>query len=386
MTDEDPPSGFAAFALDERLRKAIGGLGFEKPTPVQAEAIPPLLEGRDVIGRARTGSGKTAAFGLPLLERVKDGGGARALILAPTRELAIQVGNALRSFAKNIKGLQIATIYGGAPYPPQLKALRAGATIVVGTPGRVIDHLDRGTLNLSNLEFFVLDEADEMLRMGFIDDVEKLLAATPEERQIALFSATMPERIRGVAKKYLKNPHRVEVEGHGMTVDHISQQWIYVPYRFKMDAIVRLLRGVARGTTLVFARTKAACGDINDRLTREGFNIDALHGDLSQPARDQVMKRMRARRLRIVVATDVAARGLDVEHIEHVINFDIPDDAEIYVHRIGRTGRAGREGKAITFVTPRERGRLRDFERRLRAKITHATGDATSQPRARSQC
>ena len=344
-------------------------LGFDEPTDVQVQAIPPLLDGQNVIGRARTGSGKTAAFGLPLLERVKDGGAARALVLCPTRELALQVGTALRSFAKHMEGVRIVTIYGGAPYPPQLKALKSGASVVVGTPGRVIDHLDRGTLDLSKLQFFVLDEADEMLRMGFIDDVEKLLSATPDARQVALFSATMPKEIQLVARRHLASPVELQVETRALTVEHIEQHWIRVPERFKLDALIRVLRGVAHGTTLVFARTRAGCADISDALGRRGVAVEALHGDLSQAARERVVQGLRSRRLSVVIATDVAARGIDVDHITHVINLDLPPDAESYVHRIGRTARAGRHGNAISFVTPRAIGRLERLKRALKVPI-----------------
>ena len=367
----EPPKGacFGDFALDQRLLDALVALGFDTPTAVQQRAIPQLLEGRDMIGRARTGSGKTAAFGLPLLERVKAGGAARALVLTPTRELARQVGDALRSFAKRMKGVRIVTVYGGAPYGPQLKALRSGASVVVGTPGRVIDHLDRGSLDLSGLDYFVLDEADEMLRMGFIDDVEKLLEATPDSRQVALFSATMPVAIRRVAHKHLKNPVELQVETRALSVGHIQQHWIQVPERFKLDCLVRVLAAVAKGTTLVFARTRVGCAEMADALTRRGVAAEALHGDMSQPARDRVVEGLRSRRLQVVIATDVAARGIDVEHITHVINLDLPPDAESYVHRIGRTARAGREGSAISFVTPRAVGRLNRLRHALKVPI-----------------
>jgi len=368
-TEPPPATGFGAFALDPRLLEAVAALGFETPTAVQAQAIGPLLEGKDVIGRARTGSGKTAAYGLPLLERVKAGGAARALVLAPTRELALQVGTALRSFAKRIKGVRIATVYGGAPYPPQLKALRGGASVVVGTPGRLIDHLDRGSLDLSDVEYVVVDEADEMLHMGFIDEVDKLLQATPASRQVALFSATIPAAIQKVARTHLQDPVELQVEAQALTVEHIDQRWLRVPERFKLDALVRVLRGVAHGTTLVFARTRAGCAEVADALAKRGLAVEALHGDLSQPARERVVQGMRSQRLGVVIATDVAARGMDVDHITHVINFDLPPDAESYVHRIGRTARAGRQGTAISFVTPRAVGRLDGLRRLLEVPI-----------------
>lgn len=362
---------FASFPLDKKIQAAVTSLGFVTPTPIQIASMKPLLAGKDVIGGARTGSGKTAAFGLPLLENVKDGAGKapRGLILAPTRELAMQVTEALKTFAKNLP-VKITTIYGGAPYDAQLRALRNGVTIVVGTPGRVIDHMNRKSLDLSKIEFLVLDEADEMLRMGFIEPVEEVLAQLPEKRQIALFSATMPPPIQRVAEKYLKNPVNIQVEDSGgLHVDHIEQRAIVVAHRDKIDALVRVLGSEPRGTTLIFARTRAGCAEVADELSRRGISADALHGDLNQAARERVLARMRAGRLDIVVATDVAARGIDVESITHVVNLQLPDDAEIYVHRIGRTGRAGRKGIAISFVTDRERHRLKQFQRTLGVQI-----------------
>ena len=362
---EDEPNPFDGLGLRPALLENVRRLGFEEPTPIQAAAIPPLLEGRDVIGRARTGSGKTAAFGLPLLQRLDpDVKGVQALVLTPTRELALQVTEAMRTFAQG-GGPRIVTIYGGAPYAPQLRALREGVPVVVGTPGRVIDHLERGSLDLSRLRVLVLDEADEMLRMGFIEDVEKVLQASADDRQVALFSATMPDPIRRVADAYLNDPLMVQVEGGPLTVDHIDQRWIRVPTRHKLEALVRLLAAEERGATLVFARTRAACAGLTEELGLRGLGVDALHGDLGQAARERVLSRMRQGNLDILVATDVAARGLDVEHITHVINYDLPHDAEIYVHRIGRTGRAGRAGNALTFVTPAEVGRFRSFGRRI---------------------
>ena len=371
MPDLDPVP-FAELDLDPALLEAVAALGFETATPIQAAAIPPMLAGRDMIGRARTGSGKTAAFGLPLLHRVKDGQlpdapRPRALVLAPTRELALQVTEALRSFARRLP-LRIATIYGGAPYPPQIAALRT-ATVVVGTPGRLLDHLDRGTMDLSGVECVVLDEADEMLRMGFVDDVQTLLGATPEGRTVALFSATMPPAIRRIADEHLTDAAEIQVEAQAMTVHHISQRWIRVPQRNKLEALIRLLHVIEADATLVFVRTKAGCAEVADALAQRGFSVDALHGDLSQAARERVVKRLRAQRLDVVIATDVAARGLDVDHITHVINLDLPPDVEVYVHRIGRTGRGGREGHAISLVTPKEKRRVHDFARRLDAQI-----------------
>jgi len=378
---------FDAFGFDDRLLAALKDLGFEEPTPIQAAAIPLILTGRDVIGRARTGSGKTAAFGLPLLERVRDTGrGVRALVVAPTRELAIQVTDALRSFAKGQR-LESVTVYGGAPYGPQLKALRRGVPIVVGTPGRLIDHMEKGSLDLSEIELVVLDEADEMLRMGFIDDVETLLAATPDTRQVALFSATMPAQIRRIAQKYLTEPHQIEVEEEGHAVDHIDQGYIFVPSRFKPDALTRLLEA-AEGATLVFARTRLGCQQIADGLGKRGIDAEPLHGDLNQNARERVIEKLRQERVKVVVATDVAARGIDVQHLSQVINYDLPDGTEVYVHRIGRTGRgAGATGRAISLIEPRERRKLvwlqRDLGGALKEEVVPSDAEIARIQRAR---
>ncbi|MEM1417884.1 MAG: DEAD/DEAH box helicase [Myxococcota bacterium] len=361
---------FEDFDLDPRIVEALGSLGFDEPTPIQAEALPPLLSGRDVIGRARTGSGKTAAFGLPLLERVADGGDGdvKALVLAPTRELALQVTDALRTFAKKLP-VRLVTVYGGASYGPQLAALRQGVPVVVGTPGRVLDHLERGTLDLSALEMLVLDEADEMLRMGFLEDVETILARTPPDRQVALFSATMPERIRAIASGHLNDPLTVQVEGKALSTGHIAQRAVVVPQRFKAETLQRLLAAEPIEAAIVFARTRAGAAEIADLLARSGLAADALHGDLNQTARERVLTRFREGVLEVVVATDVAARGIDVDRISHVFNLDLPPDPETYVHRIGRTGRAGREGVAISLVTPAEVPRARYFQRALKVQI-----------------
>ncbi|MFT5681237.1 MAG: ATP-dependent RNA helicase DeaD [Myxococcota bacterium] len=357
--------------LEPALLQAIEELGFTQPTPIQVEAMPPLLAGHDVIGRARTGSGKTAAFGLPILNRMltEHRPGVRALVLTPTRELALQVSQAFRDLASCAPEIKIATIYGGAPYGPQMRALRRGASIVVGTPGRVTDHFERGSLDLSGVEMFALDEADEMLRMGFIDAVEALMEATPDDRQVALFSATMPPPIRRVADKHLRNPVVIQVEAKAMSTGHINQRWLRVRRHNKLLALIRLLLGEPRGTTLIFARTRADTGRLADELINRGFSADALHGDLNQGARERVLSRLRAGDLDIVVATDVASRGIDVNHITHVINFDLPESTEQYVHRIGRTGRAGREGSAISLVTPGESRRLFQMRGQLRVQI-----------------
>ena len=349
---------FSDFAVDPRILQAITDLGFEAPTPIQSEAIPVLLEGHDVIGGARTGSGKTAAFGIPLLERAKEGMGIpRALVLAPTRELARQVTDALSELASHLH-LSIETLYGGVSYQPQLQALRKGVDVVVGTPGRVLDHIKRRQLDVSGIEVLVLDEADEMLRMGFIDEVTEILDHLPAERQNALFSATMPAPIQRVAKRYLTNPVKVQVESGAITTDHIEQRYSRVPSAHKVDALERLLRAESAGTTLVFARTRRGCAEVAEALARRGVPVDALHGDLNQGARERVLHRLRSRQLDVVIATDVAARGIDVEHIGLVVNLELPMDRETYAHRIGRTGRAGRDGLAVTFVSVRERKKL----------------------------
>lgn len=344
---------FETLGLPAAALVVLDQLGFATPTPIQVAAIPPLMEGRDVVGRARTGTGKTAAFGLPLLARLSERatGRPRGLILAPTRELALQVTEALKSLAH--RPLRIVTVYGGAPYGPQLRALRDGVEVVVGTPGRIIDLLDRQALDLSELEMMVLDEADEMLKMGFIEDVETVLGATPAERQVALFSATMPEPIRRVAQKWLRDPVEA-MDAKGASVEAIEQLYVQVPGRNKREALLRILQGESRTAALVFAATKLECDEVTGVLQRAGFAAEALHGDLSQPARERVVQQLRDRRLDLVVATDIAARGIDIDHLDLIVNLDLPKNVEVYTHRIGRTGRAGRKGRAITFVVPRE--------------------------------
>jgi len=364
--DTTTPPSFLGLGLDPRLEQAVADLGYDEPTPIQLATLKPLLEGKDLIGQARTGSGKTAAFGLPLLQRIANGGNKpRALVLAPTRELAMQVSEAIRTLSTHMPDVRGVTVYGGAPYEKQLRALDRGVSVVIGTPGRIIDLVERGALDLSAIEMLVLDEGDEMLRMGFIDAVEFVLERLPEERQIVLFSATMPDRIRHIAQRHMRSPVHVQVEEEELSVGHIQQYWMNVPQRHKLDAIERVLAGVKRDTTLVFARTRASCAETADALARRGIAVDALHGDLNQAARERVLQRLRSRSLEVVIATDVASRGIDVEHITHVINLDLPLDTETYVHRIGRTGRAGREGTAITFVTPAERRRIRFLQRDL---------------------
>jgi ATP-dependent RNA helicase DeaD len=362
--------GFSALALDEKILRVLAEVGYEAPSPIQAATIPPLLEGRDVIGQAQTGTGKTAAFALPILSRIDvRPGKPQALVLAPTRELAIQVAEAFQKYATYLPGFHVLPIYGGQSYGPQLQGLKRGAQVVVGTPGRVIDHLDRGTLDLSELRFVVLDEADEMLRMGFIDDVEKLLKATPPKRQIALFSATMPPQIRRIAQTHLKDPVEVTIKNKTTTAANIRQRYWWVSGVHKLDALTRILEAESFDAMIVFARTKQATEELAGKLQARGFAAAAINGDIAQAQRERVIQQLKDGKLDILIATDVAARGLDVERISHVLNYDIPHDTESYVHRIGRTGRAGRSGEAILFVTPRESNLLRAIERATRQPI-----------------
>ncbi|KRE88337.1 RNA helicase [Frateuria sp. Soil773] len=363
-------AGFAALALSPEVSRALADVGYESPSPIQAATIPPLLEGRDVLGQAQTGTGKTAAFALPILSRIDlKPGKPQALVLAPTRELAIQVAEAFQRYAAHLPGLQVLPIYGGQSYGPQLHALRRGVHVVVGTPGRVIDHLDKGTLDLSELKYLVLDEADEMLRMGFIDDVEKVLEATPPTRQVALFSATMPAPIRKIAQKHLKEPVEVTIKAATTTAANIRQRYWFVSGLHKLDAMTRILEAEPFDAMIIFARTKQATEELAEKLQARGLAAAAINGDIAQPQRERVIQQLKDGKLDILVATDVAARGLDVERISHVMNYDIPYDTESYVHRIGRTGRAGRSGEAILFVTPREKGMLRAIERATRQPI-----------------
>jgi ATP-dependent RNA helicase DeaD len=369
--DSEPASaGFSALALKPEVLRALTDVGYESPSPIQAATIPPLLEGRDVLGQAQTGTGKTAAFALPILSRIEmRPGKPQALVLAPTRELAIQVAEAFQRYAAHMPGFQVLPIYGGQSYGPQLQALRRGVHIVVGTPGRVIDHLERGTLDLSELRYVVLDEADEMLRMGFIDDVEKVMQATPPERQVALFSATMPPPIRKIAQQHLKEPVEVTIKAATTTAANIRQRYWWVSGMHKLDAMTRILEAEPFDAMIIFARTKQATEELAEKLQARGLAAAAINGDIAQPQRERVIQQLKDGKLDILVATDVAARGLDVERISHVLNYDIPYDTESYVHRIGRTGRAGRSGEAILFVTPREKGMLRAIERATRQPI-----------------
>ncbi len=365
MTSSTPNTAtlFADLGLPQPLLQSLSELGYEKPSPIQAASIPILLEGRDLLGQAQTGTGKTAAFALPMLTNLDPKKKyPQLLVLAPTRELAIQVAEAFQRYSRNM-GFSVLPIYGGQSYTNQLKQLKRGAQIIVGTPGRVMDHINRGTLVLKELEALVLDEADEMLRMGFIDDVEWILKHTPESRQIALFSATMPKEIKKVANTYLNNPEHVKIETKTTTASTIRQRYSLVNNNQKLHAFARVLEVVDFDAVIVFVRTKLATVDVAEKLSARGYRCQALNGDIPQNQREQVIDKMKRGKLDILVATDVAARGLDIERISHVVNFDIPLDTESYIHRIGRTGRAGRQGEAILFVTPRERRLLNAIER-----------------------
>ncbi|WDS36000.1 DEAD/DEAH box helicase [Pseudoxanthomonas sp.] len=366
-----PAVPFSALGLSAPVQSALAAVGYESPSPIQAATIPALLGGRDVLGTAQTGTGKTAAFALPVLSKLTASAGKpQALVLAPTRELAIQVAEAFHKYAASIPGFQVLPIYGGQAYAPQLQALKRGVHVVVGTPGRVIDHLDRGSLDLSGLTTLVLDEADEMLRMGFIDDVEAVLKKTPETRQVALFSATMPPAIRRIAQTYLKDPVEVNIAAKTTTSANITQRYWFVSGLHKLDALTRILEAEPFDGMIIFARTKAATEELAQKLQARGLAAAAINGDMQQAAREKTIAQLKDGKLDILVATDVAARGLDVERISHVLNYDIPYDTESYVHRIGRTGRAGRTGDAILFVTPREKSMLRAIERATRQPIT----------------
>jgi ATP-dependent RNA helicase DeaD len=373
MTDTPPvlnPVGFDQLGLPESILQAIRDQGYEQPSPIQAEAIPHLLEGRDILGQAQTGTGKTAAFAMPLLTRVDPNNRApQLLILAPTRELAIQVAEACQQYSKHIKGLNVLPIYGGQSYTIQLKQLQRGAQIVVGTPGRVMDHMRRGTLVLKELQALVLDEADEMLRMGFIDDVKCVLEQTPPERQIALFSATMPNEVKRVADRYLVDPVHIKIATKTATAENITQRYWIVRGTNKLDAITRILENEVTEGVIVFVRTKNATVELADRLAARGFRSEALSGDIPQANREKIITRLKNGKLDILIATDVVARGLYVERISHVINYDVPHDTESYIHRIGRTARAGRKGTAILFLSPREKRMLHSIERATKKAI-----------------
>ncbi|MCK6744508.1 DEAD/DEAH family ATP-dependent RNA helicase [Enterobacter cloacae] len=364
---------FADLGLKAPILEALNDLGYEKPSPIQAECIPHLLSGRDVLGMAQTGSGKTAAFSLPLLNNIDpDLRAPQILVLAPTRELAVQVAEAMTEFSKHMRGVNVVALYGGQRYDVQLRALRQGPQIVVGTPGRLLDHLKRGTLDLSKLSGLVLDEADEMLRMGFIEDVETIMAQIPEGHQTALFSATMPEAIRRITRRFMKEPQEVRIQSSVTTRPDISQSYWSVYGMRKNEALVRFLEAEDFDAAIIFVRTKNATLEVAEALERNGYNSAALNGDMNQALREQTLERLKDGRLDILIATDVAARGLDVERISLVVNYDIPMDSESYVHRIGRTGRAGRAGRALLFVENRERRLLRNIERTMKLTIPEA--------------
>jgi ATP-dependent RNA helicase DeaD len=361
-----PLEGFIALGLSEPTLRALAELGYEEPTPIQEQTIARLLAGADVIAQAQTGTGKTAAFALPIIERIDMSiRTPQAIVLAPTRELAVQVAEACHAYGKH-HGVTVLPVYGGQPIDRQLRALSRGVQIIVGTPGRVLDHLERKSLDLTGVRTVVLDEADEMLDMGFIEDIESILQRTPSERQTALFSATMPGPIAKLAQTYMRRPERISVASRQMTVPQVRQIYIEVGARDKFEVLARVLDFETPPSTIIFCRTKSEVDSLGERLSGRGYPAETLHGDLSQIQRDRVMSRFRSGQVELLVATDVAARGLDIDHVSHVVNFDIPIDPEVYVHRIGRTGRAGRAGNAITLVTPRER--------RLLQTIVRATG------------
>jgi len=386
MNNTDPSAlSFDELSLSTPIKKALDKVGYETPSPIQAEIIPFVLEGRDVIGQAQTGTGKTAAFALPLLTKINlKLTTPQILVLTPTRELAIQVAEAFQRYAAFLKGFHVLPIYGGQEYGVQLRQLKRGVHVVVGTPGRVMDHMRRGTLKLDKLTCLVLDEADEMLRMGFIDDVEWVLEQLPAQRQITLFSATMPAPIRKISKKYLNNPEQITIKSKSITADTIRQRYMLVNGRQKLEALTSILESMTFNAILIFVRTKIATVELSEKLAARGYGCSALNGDITQKLREQTISRLKSGKIDMLIATDVAARGLDVQRISHVINYDIPNDPEAYTHRIGRTGRAGVEGEAILFVTNREQHLLHTIEKVTNKKIERMhmpTVDAINQER-----
>jgi len=374
MTTDDSVAGeFGSFGLAPAVLRALTDAGYPSPTPIQAQTIVPLLEGRDVLGQAQTGTGKTAAFALPLLSRLEVNGrnprSPQVLVLTPTRELAMQVAKSFAKYATHLHGVRVLPVYGGQDYATQLKQLARGVDVVVGTPGRIMDHMRRGTLQLDGLRTLVLDEADEMLRMGFIDDVEHILRQTPPQRQLGLFSATLPREVQRIARNHQKDPLEVRLESRSSGAAAVRQRAWMVAGTHKLDALTRILETEPQDAVIVFVRTKAATAELAERLTARGFDAAAINGDLAQQQRERLIANLRDGKLHILVATDVAARGLDVDRVSLVVNFDIPHDTEAYVHRIGRTGRAGRSGDAVLFVAPRERHTLRNIERATGQRI-----------------
>jgi ATP-dependent RNA helicase DeaD len=374
LPDSSPAAAAATFAdlqIPPPVMRAIADVGYESPTAIQAATIPALMAGSDVVGLAQTGTGKTAAFAIPILSKIDVTNKAtQALVLAPTRELALQVAEAFSRYGAHLPQINVLPIYGGASYTVQLAGLRRGAQVVVGTPGRVIDHLERGTLDLSHVDYLVLDEADEMLTMGFAEEVDRILSETPEFKQVALFSATMPPAIRKITTKYLHDPLEVTTKSKTTTAENISQRYIQVAGPRKMDALTRVLEVEPFEAMIVFVRTKQATEEVAEKLRARGFSAAAINGDIAQAQRERTIASLKSGRIDILVATDVAARGLDVERISHVLNYDIPHDTESYVHRIGRTGRAGRSGNALLFVSPRERHMLKAIEKATRQSLT----------------
>jgi ATP-dependent RNA helicase DeaD len=363
-------SAFAELGLEAPILQALDELGYDEPTPIQKQAIPELLGGHDVIGQAQTGTGKTAAFGLPLLQYLDPASDeVQAIVLTPTRELCIQVTQALRAYAEHIEGVEIVAVFGGAPIASQRAQLRAGAQVVVATVGRMKDLISRRALVLTAARYVVLDEADEMLDLGFIEDVERILRMCPSGRQTALFSATIPPPIASLAERYMYDPTTIRIEPKKLTVDAIAQAFVEVPARDKVERLIEVLEAEEPEQAIIFCRTKIGTARLDEKLRAKGLECKALHGDMTQGARDGVMIAFKEHRLRLLVATDVAARGLDIEHVTHVINYDLPNSSEIYVHRIGRTGRVGRTGRAITFVTPAQRDEIARIEREAKTRI-----------------
>jgi ATP-dependent RNA helicase DeaD len=368
--DEATPVGFESLGLQSELLETLRLLKYETPSPIQVESIPPLLAGKDLIGQAQTGTGKTAAFALPLLQRIDPKKRKiQGLILAPTRELALQVAEAVKTYSQKLGHVKVAAVYGGQAIMPQIRQVERGAHIIVGTPGRVMDLMRRGTIKIGDLDVLILDEADEMLRMGFIDDVEWVLGHTPPTRQIALFSATMPAEIERIADRHIKNPTRIKVARKALTLPNIKQSYWLVKGLHKLDALTRILETETVEAGIIFVKTKIACTELAQKLGARGFKIEALNGDMTQGARELAVRRMKSGQIDLIAATDVAARGLDIDRISHVFNFDIPMDVESYVHRIGRTGRAGSSGEAILFVSTKERWMLKKIERFINAPI-----------------
>jgi ATP-dependent RNA helicase DeaD len=380
MTTTTSEITFRDLNLPEELLQALEKVGYEKPTPIQAQCIPLIIDGHDLLGTAQTGTGKTAAFALPMLANIDpDDKNTQLLVLAPTRELAIQVAEAFQVYASFSKKINVLPIYGGSSYDNQIRQLRRGTQVVVGTPGRVIDHIKKGTLKLDKLKFLVLDEADEMLRMGFIDDVEWILGHAPTERQTALFSATMPDPIRKITKRYLKDPKSVKIESKVTTASTIRQRYVQVAGHHKMEALTRIMEVETFDGVIIFVRTKTATMELAEKLSARGYAVEPLNGDIPQNSRERTVDRLKKGKIDILVATDVVARGLDVERVSHVINFDVPYDTESYVHRIGRTGRAGRQGDAILFISHREKRMLFSIERATRQSIDPMTIPSISE-------